>query len=303
MKANETKLQMIIEGTKQFVVPLFQRPYSWEQKHWDVLWDDLLDLCEEDQPRNHFLGSIVTMPAISVPEGVTKYVLIDGQQRLTTILLILALIRNNAKNLPGTLANQIEDLLLLNRYQEGNDIYKLLPTQADRDSFMSIMKGDSPADGTQLGKACRYFTTKLRTTPALDLDKLRRVIVRDLLLVSIVLDPDDNPHLIFESLNAKGRPLTQADLIRNYFFMRINPNQQAAIYSAHWNPMQDRLGNDLTEFIRHFLMKEGVVVKQGDVFFTLKERSDHESQDQVIPYLKELCEFSGYYERLAVGRK
>jgi len=144
MKANETKLQMIIEGTKQFVVPLFQRPYSWEQKHWDVLWDDLLDLCEEDQPRNHFMGSIVTMPAISVPEGVTKYVLIDGQQRLTTILLILALIRNNAKSLPGTLANQIEDLLLLNRYQEGNDIYKLLPTQADRDSFMSIMKGDSP---------------------------------------------------------------------------------------------------------------------------------------------------------------
>jgi len=298
MKANETKLQMIIEGTKQFVVPLFQRPYSWEQKHWDVLWDDLLDLCEEDQPRNHFMGSIVTMPAISVPEGVTKYVLIDGQQRLTTILLILALIRDNAKNLPGTLANQIEDLLLLNRYQEGTDIYKLLPTQADRDSFMSIMKGDSPVDGTQLGKACRYFTTKLRTTPALDLDKLRRVIVRDLLLVSIVLDPDDNPHLIFESLNAKGRPLTQADLIRNYFFMRIHPDQQAAIYSAHWNPMQDRLGNDLTEFIRHFLMKEGVVVKQGDVFLTLKERSDHESQDQVIPYLKELCEFSGYYERL-----
>ena len=116
MKANETKLQMIIEGTKQFVVPLFQRPYSWEQKHWDVLWDDLLDLCEEDQPRNHFMGSIVTMPAISVPEGVTKYVLIDGQQRLTTILLILALIRDNAKNLPGTLAKQIEDLLLLNRY-------------------------------------------------------------------------------------------------------------------------------------------------------------------------------------------
>src|SRR5271157_9494 len=106
MKANETKLQMIIEGAKQFVVPLFQRPYSWEQKHWDVLWDDLLDLCEEDQPRNHFMGSIVTMPAISVPEGVTKYVLIDGQQRLTTILLILALIRNNAKNLPGTLAKE-----------------------------------------------------------------------------------------------------------------------------------------------------------------------------------------------------
>jgi uncharacterized protein with ParB-like and HNH nuclease domain len=263
MKASETKLQMIIEGTKQFVVPLFQRPYRWEQKHWEVLWDDLIDLCEEDQPRNHFMGSIVTMPAESVPEGVTKYVLIDGQQRLTTILLVLALMRNIAASLPGTLAKQIEDLLLLNRYQEGNEIYKLLPTQADRHSFMDIMQGHVPTDDTQIGKACKYFTVKLHATPSLDLDKLRRVIVRHLLLVSIVLDPDDNPHLIFESLNAKGMPLTQADLIRNYFFMRIHTDQQESAYTKYWNPMQDRLGNDLTEFIRHYLMKEGAVVKRA----------------------------------------
>jgi uncharacterized protein with ParB-like and HNH nuclease domain len=116
MKANETKLQPFIEGAKQFVVPLFQRPYSWERQQWETLWDDLMELCEEDLPRNHFMGSIVTMPAVSVPEGVTKYILIDGQQRLTTILILLALIRDVAKSLPGTLAAQIEDLLLFNRY-------------------------------------------------------------------------------------------------------------------------------------------------------------------------------------------
>jgi uncharacterized protein with ParB-like and HNH nuclease domain len=112
MKASETKLQPLIEGTKQYVVPLFQRPYSWDTKEWETLWNDLVELCEEEQPRSHFCGSIVTAPAHSVPEGVTKYLLIDGQQRLTTIFILLALLRDKARNLPGTLADQIADLLL-----------------------------------------------------------------------------------------------------------------------------------------------------------------------------------------------
>ncbi len=87
MKASETKLQPIIEGTKQYVVPLFQRSYSWEKKEWDVLWNDLVELCEMDNPRTHFIGSIVTMPTISVPEGVTKYLLIDGQQDTISIFV------------------------------------------------------------------------------------------------------------------------------------------------------------------------------------------------------------------------
>lgn len=102
MNANETKLQPILEGTKQYVVPLFQRPYSWDKDQWSRLWDDLMDLSEEmDQSketdlRTHFMGSIVTMPTTSVPEGVTKYLLIDGQQRLTTIFIILSLLRDSA---------------------------------------------------------------------------------------------------------------------------------------------------------------------------------------------------------------
>lgn len=89
MKASETKLQKLIEGTSQFVVPLFQRTYTWEKRHWATLWDDLMELCEEAEPRNHFIGSLVTMPTRSVPEGVAKYLLIDGQQRLTTLFILL----------------------------------------------------------------------------------------------------------------------------------------------------------------------------------------------------------------------
>jgi uncharacterized protein with ParB-like and HNH nuclease domain len=297
MNAKETKIQPFIEGTKQFVVPLFQRPYSWERKHWEILWNDLMELYDEEQPRNHFIGSVVTMPAVSVPEGVTKYVLIDGQQRLTTILILLTLIRDIARAIPGSLADQIENLLLLNPYQEGNDRFKLLPTQVDRQSFTKLVQSQSISHEDQITQAYKYFDTKIRSVDSLNFEKLRGIIVKNLVLVSIVLDADDNPHLIFESLNAKGRALTQADLIRNYFFMRMHADQQESLYVTYWAPLQKQLEGDLTECIRHFLMKDGSIVKQGEVFFTLKDRADKRTQSEVINYLEELVEFAGYYEK------
>ncbi|MFI5297150.1 MAG: DUF262 domain-containing protein [Polyangiales bacterium] len=93
MQAAEAKLQKVLDGSKQFLVPHYQRPYSWSEDQWRPLWRDILQLIEDDDPQPHFLGSIVTSPAKSVPEGVEKRLLIDGQQRLTTLLILLALIR------------------------------------------------------------------------------------------------------------------------------------------------------------------------------------------------------------------
>ena len=140
MKASETKFQPIIEGTKQYVVPLFQRPYSWEKKEWDVLWEDLVWLCENEEPTSHFIGSIVTMPTVSVPEVVSKFLLIDGQQRLTTIFVLLALLRDVAKSKGGDdLAQEIEQTMLVNPFKKGGDYFKLLPTQIDRDAFKALV--------------------------------------------------------------------------------------------------------------------------------------------------------------------
>jgi uncharacterized protein with ParB-like and HNH nuclease domain len=262
VKASETKLQSLIEGTNQYVVPLFQRPYSWDTKEWTVLWDDLVELYEEENPRRHFIGSIVTMPTQSVPEGVAKHLLIDGQQRFTTTFLLLAAIRDKAKlQETGTLAQEIDETLLKNKFKQGHDAFKLLPTQSDRDAFLGIILGEPIVNDSQIAKGYRFFEKKLRATEMENLEKLKRVVVSNLILVSIVLDPDDNPHLVFESLNAKGRVLSQADLIRNYFFMKIHVDEQEKQYAALWKPMQDKLGDDLTEFIRHFLMKDGGVVR------------------------------------------
>ncbi len=303
MQAGETKIQAIIDSTRQYVIPLFQRPYSWESPQWATLWQDLAELCEEEHPRNHFIGSMVTMPSKSVPEGVTKYILIDGQQRLSTLLILLAVVRDKARKHPGNLADKIDDLLLKNRHHDGTEVYKLLPTQTDRPAFCAIMDGTPPPKGSSLITAYDFFERRLRLSPDLGLEKLYNVVRNHLVLVSIVLDKDDNPYLIFESLNAKGRPLTQADLIRNFFFMRIDVKLQEKMYAEYWKPMQDRLGENLTEYIRHFLMRDGKIVRQSDIYFTLKESVEGHSHDEIITYLQEVAAFSRYYAKLLQPRE
>ncbi|MCB9098821.1 MAG: DUF262 domain-containing protein [Anaerolineales bacterium] len=294
MKASETKFQPIIEGTKQYVVPLFQRAYSWDKKEWEMLWDDLIYLCENSDPKSHFIGSIVTMPTTSVPEGVTKFLLIDGQQRLTTVFILLALLRDIAKNdSEAELSDEINQTMLVNPFKKGSDYFKLLPTQVDRASFQNLIL--SKADGsTQLTKCYQFFERKIKQENV-EVQAINNVITNRLSVVSIVLDLDDNPHLVFESLNAKGRPLTQADLIRNYFFMRIHVDEQEKIHAKYWEPMQKALGDNLTECIRHYLMRNGSFVKQSDIYFTLKDRI---GQSDALISLKEIAVFAGYYQKL-----
>ncbi|MDI6800548.1 MAG: DUF262 domain-containing protein [Thermodesulfovibrionales bacterium] len=300
MKASETRLQPIIEGTKQYVIPLFQRSYSWTKKEWEILWDDIISLCEIGDNRSHFIGSIVTMPTISVPEGVAKYLLIDGQQRLTTIFILLALLRDKAKQSgQSELSEEIHNTLLVNQYKKDSDYYKFQPTQIDRNSFRGIIASEISMSDGQILSAYKFFEKKFRQTD-IDIQILKKTITNNLSIVSIVLDPDDNPHLVFESLNAKGRPLTEADLIRNYFFMRIHIDEQENIYSKYWKPMQEALSDYLTEFIRHYLMRDGKIVKQTDVYFSLK---DIVNQGNALDYLKDLLKFSGYYERLLYPEK
>lgn len=295
MQAKETKLQDIIEGTKQYVIPLFQRTYSWTPKEWEVLWKDLVELCEMENPRTHFIGSIVNMPTVSVPEGVAKYLLIDGQQRLTTIFILLTLLRNKAKESQNIrFADEINNTLLVNQYKDGDDYLKLLPTQVDRLTFQNLIKGIANDQENQITRAYLFFEKKLKQVN-IEPEKLKKIITSYFSVVSIVLDADDNPYLVFESLNAKGRPLSQSDLIRNYFFMRIHADNQDEVYKSLWLPMQEALKDDLTEFIRHYLMKDGVIINKGDVYYALKEKV---SPHNAIEYLTELKLYATYYQKI-----
>ncbi len=295
MQASETKLQQIIEGTKQYVVPLFQRPYSWKKSEWQILWDDLIELCEAETPRTHFMGSIVTIPTNSIPEGVSKYLLIDGQQRLTTIFILLCAVRDHAKyGEDEELVAEINNTILVNPYKKGLDYYKLQPTQVDREVFHKLIRNEEQVQSVEILECYNFFSKKIKQF-RIDIYKVQKVICNNLSIVSVVLSPDDDPYLVFESLNAKGRALTQADLIRNYFFMRIHIDKQDLIYERYWQPIQDLLSDNLTEFIRHYLTKYGIDVKQSEIYFQIKERIN---QGDALPHLQDLHKFANYYSRL-----
>ncbi|CAH9015613.1 DUF262 domain-containing protein [Candidatus Nitrosacidococcus sp. I8] len=301
MLAKQTTLQEIIEGTRQYIVPLFQRTYSWKKKQWEVLWEDLIELSEIDTPHAHFMGSIVSVQIDSSPEGMLKFLLIDGQQRLTTIFIVLALLRNKLEEQgSGDFADEINDLLI-NRHKQGDDHYKLIPTQEDNITYQNLINNKLGKEKNLLTDAYRFFEKQLKETNY-DFHKLKRIITNYLSIVSIVLDRNDNPYLVFESLNAKGQPLTQADLVRNHLFMQIEKAEQQEIYRKYWNPMQDALVDEkkdnLTEFIRRFLtMKEGNTVGKDNVYFTLKEKVKGGNKD-TIEYIKELYRYSFFYRKI-----
>jgi uncharacterized protein with ParB-like and HNH nuclease domain len=295
MKASETNFQTLIEGAKQYVVPLFQRPYSWQKKQWQELLDDLNDLYENESTNTHFIGSIVTMPTLFKPENnVASYLLIDGQQRLTTIFILLILLRDIAKENGEILADKIQNTLLTNQYVNGLEHFKLLPTQQDRDAFLGLINRNIDTLPSSSIIDCYHFFKK--GIHQLESEKLNQVIANRLSVVSIVLERDDNPYIVFESLNAKGRSLTQADLIRNYFFMKIDLSQQDAIYNKYWLPMQESLGENLTEFMRHYLASDGVIVKKDEVYLVLKEKVDHHKN--ALAELNRIKQFADFYAKI-----
>jgi len=143
-----------------------------------------------------------------------------------------------------------------------------------------------------------FFAKKLSETTEEGLEKLFHTIISRLLFVSIVLGTDDNAYLIFEGLNAKGLPLTQADLIRNFLLMRVHVKRQDSVFTANWLPMQTALADNLTEFIRHFLMRNGSFIKENEVYATLKTATENNSEQQTITYLATLNTFSSFYQKL-----
>ncbi|CAM3888566.1 DUF262 domain-containing protein [Aeromicrobium ponti] len=293
MKATESIIQPMIEGTKQYVIPLFQRTYSWSTSQWKQLWDDILEIRITHEHRSHFIGSIVSMSMDSEPHEVQKYIVIDGQQRLTTLSILLIAIRDAARESGDKeLAEEIHENLLVNKWKTGDSFYKLLPTQVDRQIYKYLIDAsEQNYEKSGIKQAYDYFRNKISKTE-IDFKEFKTLLSTRLSLVSIVLASDDNPYLVFESLNAKGRPLTQADLIRNFFFMRISSDKHEEVYQEYWKPMQDYYQDSLTEYIRHFLARKGKIVRSSEVYLELKESV---SSGDIIEHVKELHRLSEYY--------
>jgi uncharacterized protein with ParB-like and HNH nuclease domain len=275
MDASPSQIIQYFNGFKQAVIPLFQRPYEWKPGNWETLWNDVLQRYESSEDTSHFMGAIVTMPYKSVPVGVSKHLIIDGQQRLTTLALLLSAVRDE---LPSDAKERarIQNHYLTNEGYEGWDYLKLLPTQDDRDGFKALMDSLETLGSSQMLEAYRFFRQEIAkgdsNGTSIDVRRLLYTLERKLIIVNINLGETEDPYLIFESLNAKGSPLTQADLVRNYFLMKLPETDQEEVYRDFWLPMQRNLGDNLTEFMRHYLMRNGEEVLKDDVYSQLKKR-------------------------------
>jgi hypothetical protein len=307
MEATPTLVINYFSGFKQNIVPLFQRPYTWSEKQWRTLWEDVMEFYPSDDVSDnatHFMGAVVTMPARSVPVGVSKFLIIDGQQRLTTISLLMCAVRDNLGADSERSRRRIQQFYLTNDGSEGTEFFKLLPTQGDRDAYASLIHESVAArPESQFKKSYEFFRRRLRDASGdgekIDPKRILEIVEKRLMVVMINLSETDDPYLIFESLNFKGSPLEQADLVRNYFLMRFPVTDQQGVYDELWLPMQNQLGPVLTEFMRHFLGAEGEEVRKGDVYAAIKRLVTDSDSASVRLLMTRMERLSALYSKVA----
>jgi uncharacterized protein with ParB-like and HNH nuclease domain len=304
MEATPAKVIQYFNGEKQNLIPLFQRPYTWNETNWCTLWDDVMVQYDLEDNSTHFMGAIVSVPARSVPVGVSKFLIIDGQQRLTTVSLLLCALRDC---LDANSAARIQEVYLINRFREPEDTLKFVPTQADRDFYRAIVLEHAvPQDDSLLVQAYHYFKHQLSKGTDANGDavvpgKVLTTVEHSLQVVMINLGDSDDPYLIFESLNFKGAPLTQADLVRNYLLMLFRHSiftggEQERIYFQYWRPLETQLKSNLTEFLRHYAMKDGDDIKQGGIYAATKARlKNMKSPDAVEEEVQCMLRFGEIY--------
>ncbi len=309
MDVQETALRTILDGTKQYRVPLYQRPYSWEKSQVQRLWDDIERLAlerAENSSAGHFMGSLVLSIGKSGPAG-TEFLVVDGQQRLTTLTILLCALRDYVeKHDPQgtTMRTMLHESYLVNRFSEGDGHLKVLPTQADRDAYRAILDGRTVDDpNSNMAIAYKFFSQKLREADdpddPHDITRVQEAILEGLVFVAITARGDDNVYRIFESLNNTGKPLTQGDLLRNYVFMRLG-TQGDDIYESTWLPMQRLLdANDLQQLFWLDIVMRQPLVTQTDVYSSQQKRLDTLPDDEIAP---EVRRWSGLAALLATMR-
>jgi uncharacterized protein with ParB-like and HNH nuclease domain/predicted transport protein len=316
VKATEAKLLDFLKKSPQFVIPIYQRTYSWTEQECRQLWDDILRAGRNDDVCAHFVGSIVYIEkGIYHVTGPSPLLVIDGQQRLTTVMLLLeALARHLGDGEPvdGFSARKLRNYYLLNPEEDGERGYKLLLTQTDKASLLSLLqqKDFPPEYSLRVRQNFELFAEAIARVRD-DLPALCRGLAK-LVIVDIALSRDqDNPQLIFESMNSTGRELSQADLIRNFILMGLEPAHQTQLYDDHWRPMevefgQEAYGSHFDGFMRHYLtLKTGEIPNVRDVYEAFKAHARELEVDAVgvDALVADIHAFASHYCAMALGKE
>lgn len=314
MRASEARLLDFIKKAPQFVIPIYQRTYSWTEKECRQLWDDVVRTGGDDAVSVHFVGSIVYIEAgLSQVTHQAPLLVIDGQQRLTTVtLLIAALARalGEAEPVDGFSPRKLRNYYLLNPEETGERHYKLILSQTDKATLTAIAGGESPPAEQSL-RITQNFSLfeELLAQRKRDLAAVCRGLAK-LVVVDIALNREqDNPQLIFESMNSTGRELSQADLIRNYVLMGLEPALQTRLYEQFWRPMEVDFGQEAYSahfdgFMRHYLtVRTGQIPNVSAVYeaFKAHARSPQVAEAGVAALVEDVRAFARYYCAMALG--
>lgn len=304
MDARKGNIYEILNGNKQFLIPVYQRFYSWDIDQCKRLWNDIVEMQKLGKV-GHFVGSIVNIAEKAMPTGVQKYMIIDGQQRMTTLTLLLLALRDYALNNPADKtinAQRIDNMLLKNEYEENDERYKLLLTETDRDILISLVdeKPIMAEIRSRLIENYNFFVGKIadkEIKPAEVYESIGK-----LQIVNITLDRDvDDAQAIFESLNSTGKELSESDLIRNYILMGLEPSEQTYVYEHLWRPMEqlfvyETQGTVMDAFFRHYLtMKISRIPKLGRVYEEFKLYHLNCEFESIRELCQDLLEFAKYY--------
>ncbi len=313
MKATEAKLLEFIKKSPQFAIPIYQRTYSWTERECRKLWDDILRTGRNEKIPAHFIGSIVYIEkGLYQVSSQEPLLVIDGQQRLTTVsLLIEVLARHLGDKEPadGFSAKKLRSYYLLNPLEDKERHYKLLLSQTDKSSLLSLIEQrDLPKEySIRIKENFEFFENEVGALGD-DLSVLCKGLAK-LMIVDISLGRDqDNPQLIFESMNSTGRELTQADLIRNFILMGLENQLQTRLYEQYWRPMEIAFGQDAYSthfdgFMRHYLtVKTGEIPNVREVYEAFKTyaRSPKVTQAGVEALVADIRIFSGYFCAMAL---
>lgn len=244
MKAVDRRYHMIINGNTQFVIPVFQRDYSWSDHQCEQLWKDVVRVGTPQEEILHFLGSVVYVPTGDSFAGYTRWTLIDGQQRMTTLFLLVTALRDHIADTGWTgsedspTSRRLESYFLINLLEEGSRRHKLVLRNHDEQTLHALIERSDLPDPHSLRLKENYDLFRERLQDA-DPELVYRGISR-LVVVDVILDrTSDDPQMIFESLNSTGLDLSPTDLIRNYILMRLPDAEQTRLYSEYWRPIED----------------------------------------------------------------
>lgn len=304
MKGSETRMTAFMEGAdKRFVIPVYQRKYDWKQENCRQLYEDLKKVIQNGRS-SHFFGSIVSSV---VPNGSKiEYHIIDGQQRLTTVsLLLLAICSLIAKgkltSQQARLDEQISQRFLIAPWAGEDDRIKLRPVKSDREALAKLFGPEEDYDrASNLTINYRFFRDVL-LKEEVSVDELYAAIGK-LEIISITLEPDDNAQLIFESLNSTGLALTEGDKIRNYILMGLPPEEQSKYYADYWEKIEACTKGDVSAFVRDYLsIRQQITPNVNTVYHAFKEYAQ-EAQLPVETLLVDLLKYARLFEKLRVCR-